>query len=147
MFTLLHRTLLVGLISCSLIACSGNRPSNLGRLQGALTPCPDSPNCVSSMAEKSDDEHYIDAISSNEPARTLSAIETELKNHPAEIIFRSDSYLYAEFTSKIMRYVDDVEFLYVPGKPDIQVRSASRLGYRDFGVNRERIEAIREAVK
>lgn len=147
MLTLLFRTFIIGSITISLIACSGNRPSNLGGLQGTLAPCPDSPNCVSSMADKSDDEHYIDAIASTEPAKTLAAIETELKNHPAEVIFRSDNYLYAEFTSKVMRYVDDVEFLYVPGKPDVQVRSASRLGYRDFGVNRERIEAIRTAVK
>ena len=55
-----------------------------------------------------------------------------------------EDYLYAEFSSKIMGYVDDVEFLIDQEANAIQVRSASRLGESDLGVNRERVETIRE---
>jgi uncharacterized protein (DUF1499 family) len=60
------------------------------------------------------------------------------------IIEATDSYLYAEFKSKLMGYVDDVEFYLDPAANVIQVRSASRLGQSDLGVNRQRIETIRQ---
>ena len=60
-----------------------------------------------------------------------------------KIITAEGKYLYAEFTSAIMGYVDDVEFFANPDKGIIEVRSASRLGESDLGVNRQRIEAIR----
>ena len=63
------------------------------------------------------------------------------------IITQNENYLYAEFTSAIMRFVDDVEFLYDPGQQVVQIRSASRLGKSDLGVNRKRIEFIRSALK
>ncbi len=63
------------------------------------------------------------------------------------IVSETDNYLYAEFTSKLMGYVDDVEFYFDPSTPgQIQVRSASRLGQSDLGVNRSRVEAIRAAL-
>ena len=64
----------------------------------------------------------------------------------ATIITQNENYLYAEYTSAIMRFVDDVEFLYDPGQQVVQVRSASRLGTSDLGVNRKRIEFIRSAL-
>ena len=61
----------------------------------------------------------------------------------ADIIVDSSAYLYAEFSSSLFKFVDDVEFLKISGKPGIQIRSASRLGHSDLGVNRKRIEKIR----
>ena len=61
----------------------------------------------------------------------------------AAVIRSEPDYLYAQYTTRLMKYVDDVEFWFDPAKKVIQVRSASRLGSRDFGVNRSRIEAIR----
>ena len=63
------------------------------------------------------------------------------------IITQNENYLYAEFTSAMMRFVDDVEFLYDPGQQVVQIRSASSLGKSDLGVNRKRIEFIRSALK
>ena len=63
-----------------------------------------------------------------------------------QIITETDSYLYAEFTSKLMGFVDDVEFSLDPAAKVIQVRSASRLGESDLGVNRDRVQAIRAAL-
>lgn len=124
---------------------SGDRPKNLGVKDGQLAPVPSSPNCVSSQAPQSDTEHYIAPLaiggSPPEAIAQLKAIVQSLER--TQIIEASDNYLYAEFTSKLMGYVDDVEF-YADGSA-VQVRSASRLGKSDLGVNRQRIEAIRSA--
>jgi uncharacterized protein (DUF1499 family) len=68
----------------------------------------------------------------------------------SKIVVVEDNYIRAEFVSKIFRFVDDVEF-YFPDKKSkellIHVRSASRVGYSDLGVNRKRIEQIRRKLK
>jgi uncharacterized protein (DUF1499 family) len=64
-----------------------------------------------------------------------------------KIITENKNYLYAEFTSAIMGFVDDVEFYLDEGAKVIHVRSASRLGQSDLGVNRKRIETIRTKLK
>jgi uncharacterized protein (DUF1499 family) len=121
---------------------AGKRPDNLGVTNGRLIPCKRSPNCVSSQAERGDREHYIEPIKFHGDA--ITALRKLL--HAMErvtVVREAPNYLYAEFKSRLMGYVDDVEFLYEPGPGLIQVRSASRLGRRDFGVNRQRIEQIR----
>lgn len=136
------------LTSCILLAaCSGNRPSNLGSPQEVLSPCPESPNCVSSLAPRDDETHYIAPIIAENADVTLQKIRETIKNNEsAELIVDSPNYLYAEYTTALMRFVDDVEFLKADAKT-IHVRSASRLGYRDFEVNRERVEALRSAAQ
>ena len=124
-----------------LTACSGEPPEGIGIQSGKLAPCPRSPNCVSSYAI--DETHRIEPIAAN-----LDQIEGELLNlNEANIVSMDRNYLHAEFTSRFMRYVDDVEFLYDQAAGVVHVRSASRLGYSDLGVNRKRIEGIRRAVK
>ncbi|NJN29297.1 MAG: DUF1499 domain-containing protein [Synechococcales cyanobacterium RM1_1_8] len=125
---------------------SGTRPSNLGVSNGQFNaPVPDSPNCVSSQAPASDREHYIAplAIAGSEAIAKLKTHIQALER--TAIIEATDNYLYAEFTTKLMGYVDDVEF-YADGSGSVQVRSASRLGKSDLGLNRQRIEAIRSAL-
>ena len=124
-----------------LSACAGEAPQNIGVNEGRLSPCPESPNCVSSF--ESDEEHGIDPLSAN-----LQEIEEVLVGlSEANIVSASENYLYAEFTSRIMRYVDDVEFLYDRNSGQTHVRSASRVGYSDLGANRNRIERIRELLQ
>jgi len=65
----------------------------------------------------------------------------------AKVVKSEPDYLYAQFTTKLMKYVDDVEFWYDPAAKVIQVRSASRVGRGDLGVNRKRIEAVRSALE
>ena len=116
------------------------RPTNLGVHDGRLAPCRRSPNCVSSQADPSDREHYIAPLKAS-----MEEVRKAVESLPRTRVISADShYLYAEFRSRLLRYVDDVEFLF-DGK-NIQVRSASRLGRRDFGVNRDRIEEIRRRV-
>lgn len=121
-----------------LSACAGEPPQNIGIQNDRLASCPDSPNCVSSYA--SDEEHSIEPL-----AASLEQIEQILLSlDGANIVEAGDNYLYAEFTSSLMGYVDDVEFLYDSTSGLTHVRSASRLGYSDLGANRKRIESIRE---
>lgn len=124
-----------------LTACAGEPPQNIGVQDGRLTPCPDSPNCVSSYA--TDETHSIEPL-----VAELNQIEQVLLElDEANIVDAGANYLYAEFTSRLMGYVDDVEFLFDPDNGITHVRSASRVGYGDMGANRNRIEAIRAAIR
>ncbi|NKB34847.1 MAG: DUF1499 domain-containing protein [Pseudomonadales bacterium] len=124
-----------------LSACAGEPPQNIGVREGRLTACPESPNCVSSF--ESDEEHGIDPL-----AASLDQIEQVLVGlEEANIVSASDNYLYTEFTSSLMGYVDDVEFLHDQNTGITHLRSASRLGYSDMGANRNRIERIRELLR
>lgn len=122
---------------------SGRRPNGLGVRNGLLKPVPDSPNAVSSQATGG--YHRIAPLVYNgtfEPA--MAALKSIIESTPrTSIVEERADYLYAEFTSRLIGYVDDVEFYFPPKEPVIHVRSASRLGYSDFGVNRKRIEDIR----
>lgn len=122
---------------------AGNRPNNLGVNNGKLAPCPNSPNCVSSQS--SDVGHSIAPLSySSTPEQAIAKLKSVIESLPrTKIITESNDYLYAEFKSALMGFVDDVEFYLDPKANVIQVRSASRLGQSDLGVNRKRIETIR----
>jgi uncharacterized protein (DUF1499 family) len=125
---------------------SGRRPDNLGAVRGRLAPPRATPNCVSSQADLGDRTHYIEPLRfSGEPARAWAALRTVVQGmERVKIVHADAAYLYAEFASRLMGYVDDVEFLLDAPSRVIHVRSASRLGIRDFGVNRARVESIRE---
>jgi uncharacterized protein (DUF1499 family) len=121
------------------------RPANLGPVDGKLLPCPSSPNCVSTFAM--DDAHKIEPLSfTDSPDAAMGRLKTVLLLKPrVKIVTATDTYLHVEFTTWLMRYLDDVEFLLDAEKKQIHFRSASRLGYSDLGANRRRMEAIRRA--
>lgn len=127
------------------ISFSMRRPANLGVKDGRLAPCKRSPNCVSSQADPVDKEHYIAPISFSgtmeELRRAIAGLEL------ATIVEAKDDYLYAEFRTPFLRFVDDVEFYYEKNASLIQVRSASRLGRRDFKANRRRVEQLRAFIQ
>lgn len=123
--------------------CSGVRPATLGVKDGRLAICPSTPNCVSSQSI--DKEHAIEpftyAVSTPAAHDDLKKIILGMKR--SEIITDSGVYIHAEFTSAIWRFVDDVEFYFDEKAKTVHIRSASRLGKSDFGVNRKRMESIR----
>ena len=129
----------------SMFSFSGTRPTTLGVTNGKLSACPNSPNCVSSQAPEADTEHFIAPLnSSKSPAETRAALKSVINSmERTEIITEGEQYLYAEFTSALMGFVDDVEFYLDNEAGVIHVRSSSRLGQSDLGVNRKRIEEIR----
>jgi uncharacterized protein (DUF1499 family) len=123
----------------------GQRPNSLGTQAGLLTPCPNTPNCVSSQAPATDQEHSIAPIAYNgSAAEAIAKLKAIIEGSERTTIIQADSsYLYAEFASKLLGFVDDVEFYADEPAKVIHVRSASRLGQSDLGVNRQRIEALR----
>jgi len=126
---------------------SGRRPGDLGVRDGKLKPVPDSPNAVSSQATSA--YHAIDPLTYSGPREAaLDALAEVVKALPrTTIVTRRDDYLHAEFTSALLGFVDDVEFYLPPDQKVVHVRSASRLGHSDLGVNRTRVEEIRRRFK
>lgn len=127
------------------ISFSMRRPANLGVKDGRLAPCRRSPNCVSSQADPTDEEHYIAPISFSGTMEELRKVIGELEL--ATIVEAKDDYLYAEFRTPVLRFVDDVELYYEKENSLIHVRSASRLGRRDFKANRRRVEQLRAFIQ
>lgn len=124
---------------------AGRRPADLGVHDGLLKAPPATPNCVSSQSAGGYSE--IAPLAYAGDAKVAWArLQSIVAAMPAATIveFRAD-YLYAEFSSKWLGFVDDVEFHLDRQAAVVQVRSASRLGRQDFGVNRQRVEAIRQA--
>ncbi|MGH2412321.1 MAG: DUF1499 domain-containing protein [Microcystaceae cyanobacterium] len=118
---------------------SGKRPTNLGVKEGKLASCPSSPNCVNSQSQDSQSKIApLPLVSIADLKKVIESMEE------TTIIEATDNYLYAEFKSKLMGFVDDVEFYRDPAQNVTHVRSASRLGRSDLGVNRKRIENIRD---
>jgi uncharacterized protein (DUF1499 family) len=124
---------------------AGSPPATLGVRDGMLAPCPDKPNCVSSRA--TDDEHAVAPFAyTGDPTVALGRLAGAISMQPgARIVTRKPDYVHAEFQSRMIGFVDDLEVQVDAAAQVIHVRSASRLGRRDFGVNRARIEALRAA--
>jgi uncharacterized protein (DUF1499 family) len=145
--------LLLAALAIQLGALRGKRPADLGVSNGRLKPPSLTPNSVSSQA----------ALYPDHPQRTYAAIQplplkggsgtasiealaTMLAAMPGiRIVERRPDYVRAEAETRWMKFTDDLEFWFDPARKVIELRSASRLGRKDFGVNRERIEAIRAA--
>lgn len=116
----------------------------LGVQNNRLLPCPKSPNCVASHPETPDGQKVAPIFYTVKPSIAYGRLEKLLVGHEDAIIVQreQDYYLRADFRTPVLGFIDDVEFFFqVPGV--IAVRSASRLGYSDLGVNRRRIEQLR----
>jgi len=108
-----------------------------------LAPCPDSPNCISSLATQSDKRVAPLQVTADRK-NSLKKLEILLSRLPrVEYDVVGQSRIQARFTSRILRFVDDVTF-YVRENGVVEVRSASRTGYWDLGANRRRVESLRE---
>jgi uncharacterized protein (DUF1499 family) len=138
------------LASARLGLFSGSTPANLGLREGKLKPPSKTPNSVSSQAALWPDAQQREAaaiaplaLKGDGPATIARLAQIIEGMDGARIVERRPDYVYAQFTTKWMRFVDDTEFWFDPAAGVIQVRSASRVGRSDLGVNRARIEAIR----
>lgn len=124
----------------------GDVPENIGVNQGQLAPCPPSPNCV--VSQNGDSEHQIKPITyqgdrDNAQATMLQVLSVVPRT---QVIEQTSDYIYAQSTSRLMGFVDDLEFYFPQDSKTIQLRSASRMGESDIGVNRRRLEQIRFAI-
>jgi uncharacterized protein (DUF1499 family) len=127
---------------------SGSRPSALGFAGGRFAEGDWRPNWVSSTVPASDARHHVAPIAfAGEAARAWAALEAAIAAMPrATVVTRSPGYLHVEFASRGLGFVDDAEFALDAPARVIHVKSAARLGIRDFSVNRERVEALRAAL-
>ncbi|MGM0578459.1 MAG: DUF1499 domain-containing protein [Myxococcota bacterium] len=110
-----------------------------------LRPCPSSPNCVSTQADPDDTQHHIPPLRMDGDLETAREhLERIVLGMPrSRIVDEGERYLHVTFRSRLFGFVDDVEFLLEPDEGLIQMRSASRKGWSDLGVNRRRLETIR----
>jgi uncharacterized protein (DUF1499 family) len=121
--------------------------SGLGVNNGHLSSCPASDNCV--VSQDADSKHAIDPIAyhidRNAARDTLLKVLTVVPR--TEVIEQTNNYIHALSKSRIFKFVDDVEFYFPPNESVIHLRSASRVGESDLGVNRRRLEQIRLALQ
>jgi uncharacterized protein (DUF1499 family) len=108
-----------------------------------LPPCRDTPNCVSSQAQ--DDKHFIEPFKIKGNAAEAWKVLKELINQQSRLVITHETVnrIHAEATSLVFQFVDDIDLIHDSHTNLIHVRSASRTGHSDFGVNRKRIETLR----
>lgn len=124
---------------------SGNAP---GLIDGKLSQCSSKPNCVCSDI-KADGQHYIEPIlvSENNIQDSLVVVKQVIQDMGGVLQSENKNYAAYRFTSKIFGFVDDLEIRIDMKQNVIHIRSASRVGYSDRGVNRNRVEKVRENFK
>jgi uncharacterized protein (DUF1499 family) len=130
-------------VAVPIFCCAGTPPATLGLHGGRLAACPSSPNCVSSDAE--DPTHAVPAFALSRPAdEAWRAARAAVERLPrTRVTAATAEYLHAECRSALFGFVDDLELSLRASEGIIAVRSASRLGYGDMGVNRRRVERLR----
>lgn len=145
---------IAGLLAGQLGLLKGTPPTDLGVHDRKLKPPSKTPNSVSSQASLYPEHPQRDYAEiapfpiSGDPAATMNRIASIVDGmEGTKIVAREPGYLYVQFTTRLMKYVDDAEFWFDPVAGVIHVRSASRLGSSDLGVNRKRIEFIRQELQ
>lgn len=141
--------LLILLVVAQIVINTMSQKPDLGARRGQLAGCPESPNCVSSQATPADTIHYVAPFAAPESAtETLKQLVKIAESMPrAKLIESQEGYARFEFRSFLFRYVDDLELVSSEADQCVHVRSASRVGYSDLGVNRKRVEAIRTILR
>jgi uncharacterized protein (DUF1499 family) len=125
----------------AVLSCASN-PPKVQLVDGRLRACPKSPNCVSSEGDVTS-SHVEPLTFQGPPEKAWSDLKETVREVGGKIQQEHDGYLWATFTSRFFRFVDDVEFRMVSSDRIIHVRSGSRVGYSDLGVNRRRVEKLR----
>ena len=119
-----------------------------GLVEGRLSRCPAKPNCVCSEF-RADNDHFVEplVISSEDTADVITRLKSVIREMGGSIRHEKDNYLAATFTSAIFRFVDDLEIRVDPEANLIHLRSSSRVGHGDRGVNRQRVEQLKKSFR
>ncbi len=127
--------------------CSENRTERYNRESSGFLDCPDTPNCVSSLAKNS--KHRVEPLKlKKDPKTSWDIIKKTVGSMPrTKIVSADNSGIHAECRSVIFRFVDDLTLHLTPSNGIVHIRSASRTGYSDFGVNRRRVENLRKKLR
>ncbi|VAW56062.1 hypothetical protein MNBD_GAMMA07-2704 [hydrothermal vent metagenome] len=131
-------------MSIFLLSCSGQKPKDLGIYNNTFSHCPVTPNCISSDA--TDKKHKIDFLKLNaEYKNNWQAIHNAVNTlSNTKIVTFNETYIHAECSSTVFGFVDDLQLHLRENGENIAIKSAARLGHSDFGVNKKRIEKLRE---
>ncbi len=140
---MLNRLLTLVAIGFFFTGCAGS--PRIGVTEKRLAPCPSSPNCVTSQTDMTAGQ-YVEPISyAGSRQQAGSALLSVLDSMDrARVVAAEENYIHAEFRSRVFRFTDDLEFYFPEAPSIIEIRSASRSGYYDFGVNKNRVETIRK---
>ena len=136
----------LSLFICALMSASAATAGSPEE-DGKFSPCPNSPNCISSQSTNT--ARFVAPLqyAGSLPDARQRLIEV-LKNTKRVVLVKAETnYIHAEFRSRIFGFVDDVECYFPPEERVIHVKSASRTGYYDFGANRRRVERIRNELE
>jgi uncharacterized protein (DUF1499 family) len=126
----------------SAVSCASPDKRPVGLVDGRLAPCPESPNCVSSEAAAG--PSAVEPLAFTvAPEAAWAALKRTVVTMGGRIEREDPGFLWAIFKTRVLRFADDVEFRMDLARRRIHVRSASRTGYSDFGVNRRRVEKLR----
>jgi uncharacterized protein (DUF1499 family) len=139
-FAILTAAVLVRFAMLGYGSQSGQAP---GLISGALAPCPDKPNCVCSEFGEAA-AHYIAPLdhAGATPEQAWGDILKVIEELGGDVVVADDEYIAATFSSSLFGFIDDVECRLEPSQKRIQIRSASRVGHSDLGVNRKRMETL-----
>lgn len=138
---LLAGILLLTCLLLTALSCSA-RPPKTGLLEGRLRPCPRKPNCICS--EDRNAAAWVEPlVFQDSPKNAWGQLKTVLEDMGGTIEHQNDDYIWATFSTKVFRFVDDIEFRMAAEDNTIHVRSASRVGYSDLGLNKRRMEELR----
>jgi len=144
--TLIHYSIFLGLLICLLLMLLGyvsRHQTPIGLIEGQLMNCPERPVCVSSQQEKKHPSR-IKALTYDFPAeQALDQARDCVQQIGGTVHKVENGYLWATFDSAVFGFVDDLELYLEPERNRIQVRSASRIGYYDFGKNRKRVDKLK----
>jgi uncharacterized protein (DUF1499 family) len=134
----------MGVIVVYMVVKNNISPRNLGVNNGKLVKMPNKPNAVSSQTDEKDKK--VEALEFKENLKTSKGkVISAIENYgDAKIIKNENNYIYAVFTTGKMKYHDDVEFYFDENEKRIHFRSASRIGYSDMGLNRDRYNKLRD---
>jgi uncharacterized protein (DUF1499 family) len=147
MYRSIQLCLKLALILFIVNGCSGKRSDDIGIGSSGLRSCPKSPNCVSS--EANDEQHAIESFRlKGDPNASWPLIRDEIVSMPRWVIVTAtDNCIHVECKSRIFRFIDDLELCFNSSNGIISIRSASRIGYSDFGANRRRVELLRSELR
>jgi uncharacterized protein (DUF1499 family) len=125
----------------AVLSCASNKPK-VQLVDGRLRACPNSPNCVSSESDTTSSR--VEPLTfQGPPEKAWSDLKETIREMGGRIEEEHDGYLWITFTTRLFRFVDDVEFRMLSTDGVIHLRSGSRVGYSDLGVNRRRVEKLR----
>ena len=139
---MMSRVSLVVLLGAA--GCGGKTAPTVIDGDNALVACPESPNCVSSAADPSDEQHYIAPFTLDETNPNVAEMATWMAGRKrCEVLDQTEDWLVAACSTAIFKFTDDVALVVDHDQGVVHVRSSSRVGRSDLGANRKRIEAMR----